>query len=191
MSPAATTCRGQVPRSSGQRVAATVGPPRSWFNRVVTGPDVDARDVRPVSRWSLGWRVLASVALVLLLLNGSLRMSDDAWPFGPMSQYAFSPPADDTVVVTRAFGRLPDGQRVELALRVETSGISRAEIEAQIPAIERDPSLLRAVTDGWASRHPTQPRPVEVTIVQDETHLHRGRPVSSDQVTLTTWTVTS
>lgn len=150
-----------------------------------------APTVRPVGRWSVAWRVLASVALVLLLLNGSLRMSDDVWPFGPMSQYAFSPPADDTVAVTRVFGVLADGERVELPLRVEEAGISRAEIEAQIPAIERDPSLLRAVGDGWRVRHRGEPRPVELFLVQDETHLTKGHPVSTDQVTLASWRVAS
>jgi hypothetical protein len=155
----------------------------------VTAPAPDVADVRPLGRWSLTWRVLASVALVLLLLNGSLRLSDDAWPFGPMSQYAFSPPANDTVVITRVYGLLADGERVELPLRVETAGISRAEIEARIPEIERDPSLLRAVSDGWSARNPTRPRPVEVYLVQDETHLLRGRPTSTDQVPLTQWRV--
>ena len=154
----------------------------------MTAPEAD---VRPISRGSLTWRVLAAVALVVLLLNGSLRMEDDAWPFGPMSQYAFSPPENDTVVVTRVYGLLPDGERVELPLRVETAGISRAEIEARIPAIERDPSLLRAVTDGWSARNPTSPRPVEVFLVQDETHLLRGRPTSTDQVPLAQWRVGS
>jgi hypothetical protein len=153
------------------------------------GRDVALRDVRPAARWSLGWRVLAAVALVLLLLNGSLRMEDDAWPFGPMSQYAFSPPEDDTVVVTRVYGLLADGQRLELPLRVETAGISRAEIEARIPTIQRDPSLLRAVSDGWVARNPTRPAPRRLDLVQDETHLQRGRVVSTDQVTLATWTV--
>lgn len=50
-------------------------------------------DVRPVSRASLAWRVLAAVALVVLLVHGSAstRVTDAAWPLGPMSQYAFFP----------------------------------------------------------------------------------------------------
>lgn len=153
------------------------------------GTQVAEVDVRPVARASLVWRLLASVALVGALLNGSLRMADDAWPFGPMSQYAFSPSADDTVVITRVYGLLADGRRVELPLRVETAGIGRAEVEARIPAIEADPSLLRAVSDGWSARHPTEPRPREVFLVQDRTALHEGRPVSTTQVTLAVWTV--
>ena len=37
--------------------------------------------------WPLVWRLAASVAGILLLLNGSLRMSDDVWPFGPLAAY--------------------------------------------------------------------------------------------------------
>jgi hypothetical protein len=153
----------------------------------VTVPDV--AEVRQISRWSLAWRVLATLVLVVLLLNGSLRLEDKAWPFGPMSQYAFSPPADDTVEITRVYALLADGERVEVPLRVETAAISRAEIEAWIPLITRDPSLLRTVSDGWTARNPTRPRPVELFLVTDRTHLLRGRVQSTDQVTLADWRV--
>ena len=144
-----------------------------------------------MSRASVGWRVLASLALVVLLLHGSASrvVKDDAWPFGPMSQYAFFPGPDDTVDVTRVYGVLADGRRVELPLRVETAGISRAEIEDHRGDIERDPSLLSTVRDGWAARNPTAPRLEELTLVQDRTFLHEGRRTGGDQVTLATWVV--
>lgn len=149
-----------------------------------------SEEVRPLGRWSLAWRLGASVALVGLLLNGSLRMSDDVWPFGPLSQYAFSPAQDATVVITRVEGQLADGRRVDLPLRVETAGISRAEIEARIPQIEADPSLLRAVSDGWTARHPRSGRLREVYLVQDETRLVEGRKGPTRLVELASWTVT-
>ena len=93
------------------------------------------------------------------------------------------------MVITRVHGLLADGRRVELPLRVDTAGIRRADVEARIPFIENDPSLLRAVSEGWTARHPAEPRPVEVYLVQDETHLHRGRVVSTDQVELARWRV--
>ena len=145
--------------------------------------------VRPISRTGVAWRVLVALLGIGLLVNGSLRMSDDVWPFGPMSQYAFSPPANDTVVVTRVYGVLADGARVELPLRVETAGISRAEIEARIPAIVADPSLLSGVVEGWSSRHPAEPAVQQVWLVQDVTELSRGRPTGSDRRELATWTV--
>ena len=145
--------------------------------------------VRPISRTGLGWRLAVTVLGIGLLVNGSLRMSDDAWPFGPMSQYAFSPPADDTIVITRVEGRLADGRRLELPLRVSTAGISRAEIEARIPAIVADPSLLRGVAEGWATRHPAKPSVEQVWLVQDVTELSRGRPTGAERRELATWTV--
>ncbi len=145
--------------------------------------------VRRISALGLAWRVLVGLVGIGLLVNGSARMHDDVWPFGPMSQYADSKPRDDVVDVTRVEGLLTDGHRIDLPLRVSTAGISRAEIEAQIPAIEADPSLLRAVADGWGSRHADAPPLVELYLVQDRTQLVDRRPQPEELVTLTTWTV--
>lgn len=116
-------------------------------------------------------------------------MSDDLWPFGPLSQYAFSPPPDATIVITRVEGRLADGRRIDLPLRVGSSGISRAEIEARIPAIVSDSSLLRSVVDGWTRRHPGEPAIQQVWLVQDETRLVDGRRSPPELVELATWEV--
>ncbi|CAA9293396.1 MAG: hypothetical protein AVDCRST_MAG48-732 [uncultured Friedmanniella sp.] len=145
--------------------------------------------MRPVSRTALAWRVVVALLGIGLLVNGSLRMSDDVWPFGPMSQYAFSPPADHTILITRVEGRLADGRRVELPLRVSTAGISRAEVEARIPAIVAEPSLLRGVVQGWSSRHPAEPAVLQVWLVQDVTELSRGRPTGASREELASWTV--
>lgn len=145
--------------------------------------------LRPITRAGLAWRVALALLLVGLLLNGSLRMSDDVWPFGPMSQYAFSPPANDTIVITRVEGRLADGRRVDLPLSVGSVGIGRAEVEARIPAIEADPSLLRAVAEGWSSRHRAEPALEQVWLVQDVTQLVRGRRGPTELHELATWTV--
>ena len=131
--------------------------------------------VRSISVASLAWRIAATVLGLGLLLNGSLRMSDDAWPFGPLSQYAFSPSKNSTIVITRVEGLLADGRRINLPLRVETAGISRAEIEARIPQITANPSLLRSVADGWMSRHTAEPALLRVWLVQDQTRLVDGR----------------
>jgi len=124
-----------------------------------------------------------------LLLNGSLRMSDDVWPFGPLSQYAFSPPRDATIVITRVEGQLADGRRIDLPLRVGSAGISRAEIEARIPEIAADPSLLRSVVDGWTARHAREPAIRQVWLVQDEIHLGDGRRGPTQLVELASWEV--
>jgi hypothetical protein len=145
--------------------------------------------VRSLGTWSVTWRVVVALLGVLLLLNGSLRMSDDVWPFGPLSQYAFSPSDDDTIVITRVEGLLADGRRIDLPLQVESTGIGRAEVEARIPQIKADPSLLRAVAEGWSSRHPGEPALQQVWLVQDETRLVDGRKGPTTLVELATWRV--
>ncbi|HLL62004.1 MAG TPA: hypothetical protein VK401_03080 [Propionibacteriaceae bacterium] len=145
--------------------------------------------VRPVTRGGLALRVGVAVLGIGLLLNGSLRESDDAWPFGPLSQYAFSPPPDATIVITRVEGRLADGRRIDLPLRVGAAGISRAEIEARIPDIMADPSLLRAVADGWSVRNRREPPLVQLYLVQDETVLVDGHRGPTRLVEMTTWAV--
>ena len=144
--------------------------------------------VRPVTRGRLAWRVGVAVLGIGLLLNGSLRESDDVWPFGPLSQYAFSPPPDATIVITRVEGRLADGRRIDLPLRVSTAGISRAEIEARIPAIVADPTLLRSVADGWTVRNRREPPLEQLWLVQDETRLVDGHKGPTRLVELTSWT---
>ncbi len=133
------------------------------------------------------WRLAVSILGIGLLVNGSVRMSDDVWPFGPLSQYAFSPAPDSSIVVTRVEGLLADGRRLDLPLRAGQSGIGRAEVEARIPAILADPSLLEAVADGWARRHPDQPPPRVVWLVQDHTILVGGRRGPTRLVELARW----
>ena len=158
-------------------------------------------DVRLIAKWSLVWRIAVAVIGIVLLLNGSLRMSDDVWPFGPLSQYAFSPPADATIFITRVEGQLADGRRIgiatlggaprriDLPLRVESAGISRAEVEARIPEITSNPSLLRSVVDGWTRHHRAEPEIQQVWLVQDETRLVDGRRGRTRLVELASWEV--
>ena len=147
------------------------------------------QSVRPLGSWSRTWRVVVALLGIALLLNGSLRMSDDVWPVGPLSQYAFSPGDNDTIVITRVEGLLADGRRIDLPLQVGSVGIGRAEVEARIPEIKADPSLLRGVADGWSSRHPDEPALEQVWLVQDETRLVNRRKGPTVLVELATWRV--
>jgi hypothetical protein len=130
-----------------------------------------------------------ALAGILLLLNGSLRMSDDVWPFGPMSQYAFSPKDGDAIVITRVEGLHADGRRTDLPLSAETVGIGRAEVEARIGQITADPSLLRGVAQGWTSQHPSDSPLTRLWLVQDRTTLVHGGKGATRVVELASWTV--
>jgi hypothetical protein len=147
--------------------------------------------VRGISLLSCAWRITATVLGMGLLLNGSLRMSDDVWPWGPLSQYAFSPAKDATIVITRVEGLLADGRRIDLPLRLESAGIGRAEIEVRIPDITTDPSLLESVADGWTARHRSEPALLRLWLVQDQTQLVDGRVGRTRLLELATWEVPS
>jgi hypothetical protein len=135
-------------------------------------------------------RVLVAVAGIGLLINGSVRASDDAWPFGPMSQYAQSVPGDAKIDYTRISALTDVGTTVDVPLNIEGAGVARAEIEARAGEIEKDPSLLQQVADGWARKHPDKPQYVKLELIRDTTQLVKGRvegPPTSQ--VLATWEV--
>ena len=120
-------------------------------------------------------RVLVAVAGIALLINGSVRATDDAWPFGPMSQYAMSVPDDASITYTRISARTDAGTTVDVPLNIEGAGVARAEIEARTGEIVKDPSLLQQVADGWARKHPDKPKYVKLELIRDTTQLVDGR----------------
>ncbi|GAB2660522.1 hypothetical protein [Kribbella swartbergensis] len=155
---------------------------------VTTGQE-PAGDVR-LGRVGKGLRVLVAVLGIGLLINGSVRATDDAWPFGPMSQYAMSVPDDAAITYTRISARTDAGTTVDVPLNIEGAGVARAEIEARTGEIVKDPSLLQQVADGWAKKHPDQPKYVKLELIRDTTQLVDGRvegPPASE--VLATWEV--
>ena len=135
-------------------------------------------------------RVLVALAGIGLLINGSVRASDDAWPFGPMSQYAGSVADDASITYTRISAQTDAGTTVDVPLNIEGAGVARAEIEARTGEIVADSSKLQAVADGWAKKHPGQPKYVKLELIRDTTTLVKGRvegPPASE--VLATWQV--
>jgi hypothetical protein len=120
-------------------------------------------------------RVAVAVAGIVLLVNGSVRMSDDMWPFGPMSQYAMTVPDDASITFTRIQAETDAGTSVDVPLNIEGAGVARAEIEARTGEIVKDPSLLQQVADGWARKHPDKPKYVKLELIRDTTQLVEGR----------------
>jgi hypothetical protein len=147
----------------------------------------DVVRVRPAGKWV---RVAVAVVGIGLLINGSVRASDDAWPFGPMSQYAMSVPDDAKIDYTRISAVTDAGTTVDVPLNIEGAGVARAEIEARAGEIQKDPSLLQQVADGWARKHPDKPKYVKLELIRDTTQLVKGRvegPPTSQ--VLATWEV--
>ncbi len=143
-------------------------------NGGVTRGQGPAGDVR-LGRVGKGVRVLVAVVGIGLLINGSVRASDDAWPFGPMSQYAMSVPDDASITYTRITAQTDAGTTVDVPLNIEGAGVARAEIEARTGEIVKDPSLLQQVADGWARKHPDKPKYVKLELIRDTTQLVQGR----------------
>lgn len=143
----------------------------------------------------LGWlgrsvRVVVALVGIGLLINGSVRATDDVWPFGPMSQYAATVADDASITFTRIDAQTDAGTTVDVPLNIEGAGVARAEIEARTGEIVADPSLLQAVADGWARKHPDQPKYVKLELIRDTTTLVKGRvqgPPTSE--VLATWQV--
>ncbi|MGZ0146984.1 hypothetical protein ACXJJ3_07915 [Kribbella sp. WER1] len=137
----------------------------------------DGERTQPVrlGRVGKGVRILIAVAGIALLINGSVRASDDAWPFGPMSQYAMSVPDDASIDYTRISAVTDAGTTVDVPLNIEGAGVARAEIEARAGEIEKNPALLQQVADGWARKHPDKPKYVKLQLIRDTTQLVQGR----------------
>jgi hypothetical protein len=135
-------------------------------------------------------RAAVAVIGIVLLVNGSVRGSDDLWPFGPMSQYSMVVADDESIVFTRISALTDAGTTVDVPLNIEGAGVARAEIEARAGEIVKDPSLLQQVADGWARKHPDKPKYVDLELIQDTTTLVGGR-VSGPPVprVLTSWKV--
>ncbi|MFC4148539.1 hypothetical protein ACFO0M_19980 [Micromonospora mangrovi] len=118
---------------------------------------------------------LGATALGLaLLLTGTLRGTDDDFPFGPFRMYSTSEPADAPAPDTRVEGVDRTGTLVDLGQ--DATGIRRAEIEGQQSRYTADPALLRQVADAYAQRHPAAPALVEVRIVIRWYDIRGGRP---------------
>ncbi|MGW6195551.1 hypothetical protein ACWF0M_05330 [Kribbella sp. NPDC055110] len=129
-------------------------------------------------------------SFIALLVNGTVRATDDAWPFGPMSQYAGSVADDASITSIRISAQTNAGTTVDVPLEIGGAGIARAEIEARTGAIVADPSLLQAVADGWARKHPDRPGYLRLELIRDTTQLvdgHVDGPPKSE--ILATWRV--
>ncbi|WP_427891979.1 hypothetical protein ACQHIV_04605 [Kribbella sp. GL6] len=120
-------------------------------------------------------RLAVVVAGIGLLIHGTVRGTDDLWPFGPMSQYAMSVPGNASIDSIRVVALTDAGTTVDVPLDTNGAGIRRAEIEARTGAIVADPSLLQSVADDWARQHPDKPRYVRLELVRDTTTLVHGR----------------
>lgn len=145
---------------------------------------------KALTGWGRAWRALVTVAVLALVINGTVRGDDQQWPFGPMSQFAFEVSNDGgTVRSVTVDARTVDGELMHVPLDAEGIGLPRAEIEEQLGRFEQDPSLLQTIAVAHARRHPDQPRYRVVYLRNEVTRLEHGKAVSHRIETPATWRV--
>lgn len=145
--------------------------------------------VRRLGRAGLAWRVVAAVAGTLLVAWGTFLGNDVYWPFAPMSQYAFRVGHDDSILSTFLQARTTTGQLIVVPINTKNLLVARAEVEGQLPAIERDPTLLRDLIQPYSRLHPGRPALAQAWLKQRVTVLHDGKQAGSYDQTLVGWPV--
>ena len=114
----------------------------------------------------------ATAVAAVLLLAGSVRGSDDDFPFGPFRMYAGVNDPNGDVVSSYLQAVLPDGK----AIRVDErgTGLRRAELEAEVGGFIKDPASLRGLAQAHAELHPDEAPYVAVQVVQLDQHLRHA-----------------
>lgn len=130
-------------------------------------------------------RVAGLLVAGALLLLGTVRGSDDHFPFGPFLMYAGAGPTDGTVAGLRLVAVTADGERVQVP--EDVSGMRRAELEGQVARYVADPVLLRPVAEAQARRRPDEPAYVRVDVVEQRHEVRDRRVVGRTEVVLATW----
>lgn len=146
-------------------------------------------DVVRLSPRGRAWRLAATGAVLAALAYGTVWGTDDHFPFGPLTQYAFAADPDGSVPDLYIEAETAAGTREKVRLDPEGVGLVRAEIEGQLDAIRRDPSRLQAVADAYHRLHPEAPRYVALHVRIRHVRLRDGVPVGEDTENVADWTV--
>jgi hypothetical protein len=146
-------------------------------------------DVVRLSRRGRAWRLAASAVVLALLAYGTVWGTDDHFPFGPLTQYAFAADPNGTVPDLYIEAETSAGTVVKVPLSPDGVGIGRAEVEGQLDAIRRDPSLLQGIADAHRRLHPDEPRYLVLHLRIRHTRLRRGVVVGSEVEQVVDWTV--
>ena len=136
------------------------------------------------------WRLVVTAAAAAAILYGTITGAEKMFPAGPMTQYAFYVAPDGQVDSIQVFADTTAGTHVPVHLSPSGVGIKRADIEIQLPAIEKNPALLRTIAVAQRRLHPDQPQYVRLYIVDTIIPLRHRVPQPSRTEVLVTWDVT-
>lgn len=147
--------------------------------------------VHRLSRRGKAWRIGLALTGIAALAHGTLRDSDDYFPFGSMAQYASAHDLDGEVRSVYMLADTESGlSRVRVPLNATGTGIGRAEVEGQLDRILADPSLLQTIADAYRATHPDRDHYTTLYLMRDTYQLRdgyrEGEPVTEE---LATWTV--
>lgn len=131
------------------------------------------RRVGPVGR---AIRLGVSALLLGVLLVAQLGRHDDWFPLGMLGQYGIARDPQGVVVDSYLVGYLADGAVAEIALRADTVGMTRVELEALLPDLLVDPSPLALLEAAFEAGNPG----VDVVALEVRQRIHdlRGGALS-------------
>lgn len=153
----------------------------------MTQRPVPTRRLRRAAR-----RVRAALLLIVAggIILGTWERNDQAWPFAPMSQFAFAISASDGEVHSRYLeATTVDGDRIRVDLSRGALGLQRAEIEGQLWSFMQRPSLLQAIAVLHARRAPDAARFATVDVMDDVSLVRGGVAGPAHTVTVVSWRV--
>lgn len=128
-------------------------------------------------------RMLATAAVLAMLVAGTFWGQDDHFPFGPFRMYSIRNKVDGQI--RGAVMEIVDdeGRAASVDIRADEFGLRRAEVEGQMDRFERDPSLLRHLARAYEELHPSEDI-AGLRLYYETTRLADGRPVGPPTRTL-------
>ncbi len=136
------------------------------------------------------WRLAATAAVIGGLAYGTVSGTDDDFPLGPMSQFAFYVPASGGQIHAQWLeADTTAGKHVVVSLDAQSAGLKRAEVEGQISRFVHEPALLQGIADAQRRLHPGQPGYTKIYLVKQTKTLENGKVAAVQMQTIATWSV--
>ena len=133
--------------------------------------------------------MLATAAVIALVVAGTFWGQDDHFPFGPHRMFSTRNELNGRVNSAQLTFTFADGRVRPIVIDSHTVGLRRAEVEGLEEHFVARPQLLRYLAETYGVFNPSEPEVVAVELVENITELERGVPV--DRLTsrvVATWT---
>ena len=132
--------------------------------------------------------MLATVAVVALIVVGTFVGQDDHFPFGPHRMFSTRNELNGRVTSAQLSFTFADGTVRPIVIDSHTVGLRRAEVEGLEDRLIARPELLRHLVDTYERFNPTASEIVAAELIESTTDLEQGRPVGRPTTrVLATW----